>query len=545
MFFLPAVFPLFYFQLEYDTIGSILLPEVAMRKVIGMIVAVIFIVQGFCLFSLDKKELLQKVRQYRKNHEHQIINDFVSLLTIPNVAADKTNIRKNAVHIKDLLTKHGVKSKILETAGNPVVYGELIVPGAKRTLLFYVHYDGQPVDSSKWTGSRPFKPVLRAGKLDLESGEPKPMPFPKEGESFNEDWRIYARSSSDDKAPVIALITALDALKQAKVPLKNNLKFIFEGEEEAGSPNLRGFLEKHTDLLKTDLLLMCDGPAYFSGAPTFFFGVRGIVSVEIKVYGAYTSLHSGHYGNWAPNPAMRLSQLLASMKDIDGKVLIDGFYDTVTPLSELEKQTIKEIPGFEEQLKKLYGFSGPENSGKSLIQSIQMPSFNVAGISSGWVGHQARTIVPSQAVAAIDMRLVKGCDPDYMVDRVIRHVKKQGYHVVTAEPTAEERMKYPFLAKVIKSESGYRASRTSMDIPISRLLLDSIKGYRETKPVLLPSLGGSLPIFLFEETLKAPVIGIPIVNYDNNQHQPDENLRIGHLWQGIETLAAVMAMGLD
>jgi acetylornithine deacetylase/succinyl-diaminopimelate desuccinylase-like protein len=489
-----------------------------------------------------KKELLKQVRQYVQTHQHRIMKEFLSLLSIPNVAADKPNIRKNAIFIKDLLQTHGVKSKVLESAGNPIVYGELNVPGAKRTLLFYVHYDGQPVDPSKWTGTHPFKPALRPGKLKPGGDTPKPIPLPKEGRPYDPEWRLYARGASDDKAPVIALIFALDALKHAKVPLKNNLKFIFEGEEEAGSPNLGGFLEKHKALLKADLLLMCDGPAYFSGAPTFFFGVRGITSVEIKVYGATTSLHSGHYGNWAPNPATRLSHLLASMKGPDGKVLIRGFYDTVIPLSQREKQAIKDIPGYEEQLKKLYGFSGPENKGKSLIETLQFPSFNIAGLHSGWVGHQARTIVPADATAAIDIRLVKGCDPGYMVQTVIDHVKKQGYHVIDKDPTPAERMKYPFLAKVTQTESGYRASRTSMDIPISRALLDALKDYRQTKPVLLPTLGGSLPIYLFEETLGIPVIGIPIVNYDNNQHQPDENLRIGHLWQGIETFAAVFSM---
>lgn len=499
-----------------------------------------------------KKQLLTNVRNYWKTHQHRIIKEFTQLLSIPNVAADTKNIRKNALFIRDLMEKYGVQSRVLESAGNPVVYGEYKVPGATRTLLFYVHYDGQPVDPSKWTGTHPFKPVLRPGKLDPASGKPwKPLPvpfpaFPDKGTEYNTgynpDWRIYARSASDDKAPIIALLNALEALKAAKVPLRNNLKFIFEGEEESGSPNLRGFLEKHKDLLKADLLLMCDGPAYFSGAPTFFFGVRGITSMEIKVYGATTSLHSGHYGNWAPNPASRLSQLLASMKDRSGKVLIKGFIDTVTPLSQREKKAIKEIPGFEEHLKKLYGFSGPENAGKSLIQTLQIPSFNVAGLSSGWVGHQARTIVPSEAVAAIDIRLVKGCDPGYMIKTVIHHIKSRGYHVLNREPTPEDRMKYPLLARVTQTEKGYRASRTSMDIPVSRALLKSLEGYREGKPVLLPTLGGSLPIYLFEETLGIPVIGIPIVNYDNNQHQPDESLRIGHLWQGIETFAAVMVL---
>jgi acetylornithine deacetylase/succinyl-diaminopimelate desuccinylase-like protein len=494
------------------------------------------------LFSIDKKELLQRVREYRKEHEHRIIDEFVSLLSIPNVAADKKSIRKNALHIKQMLETHGVMSRVLVSDGNPLVYGELKVPNATRTLLFYVHYDGQPVDPAKWTGTLPYKPVLRPGKLEAGKDVPKPIPFPGKSKAFDENWRLYGRSTSDDKAPIISLVTALDAIRSAGIPLKNNLKFIFEGEEEAGSPNLGPFLEKHKELLKADLLLMCDGPGYFSGAPTFFFGVRGITSIEITVYGAYTSLHSGHYGNWAPNPAMRLSQLLGSMKDKNGKVIIDGFYDTVTPLSPLELKAIKEIPSFDDQLKKLYGFSGPENPGKSLLETIQYPSLNVAGLRSGWVGGQTRTIIPPDAVAAIDIRLVKGCDPKDMVDKVVEHIKKQGYLVIAKDPDAAQRLKYPYLARVKRSEKGYRASRTSMDLPVSLDLQEALNGYYADKPVLLPSLGGSLPIYLFEETLGIPIIGIPIANYDNNQHQPDENIRIGHLWKAIETFAAVIMM---
>jgi acetylornithine deacetylase/succinyl-diaminopimelate desuccinylase-like protein len=492
--------------------------------------------------GVSKKELLNRVRQHRKSHEHEIIGEFIELLSIPNVSADKKNVRKNALFITSLMKKHGVDARVLETRGNPVVYGELNAPGATRTLLFYVHYDGQPVDPSKWIDSKPFQPVLRPGKLKAGTASPKPIPFPAPGRSFEKNWRLYARATSDDKAPIICLLTAIDALKASGIPLKNNLKFIFEGEEEAGSTNLRPFLEKNKALLKTDVLFMCDGPCYFSGDPTFFFGVRGIASIEIKVYGADTSLHSGHYGNWAPNPAIRLARLLASMKDDNGKVVIDGFYDTVTPLSSLELKALKEIPGYEDHLKKLYGFCRAENPGKSLVETIQYPSLNINGLSSGWVGDQARTIIPSHAVASIDIRLTRGNTAKYMVGKVIEHIKKQGYHVIAEEPGKDERLKHPLLAKVTVRESGYKASRTSMELPVSRALIRALDGWFEEKPVMLPSLGGSLPIYIFDEILGVPVIGISIANYDNNQHQPNENIRIGHLWKGIETFAAVLLM---
>lgn len=515
-----------------------------MKKILGLVTSLIMIQTG--LYSgpqTFKQQLLAEVRNYRETHEHAIIQEFIELLSIPNVSSNRVNIRKNANYIQNMMQSRGIAAEVLETAGNPVVYGEIIADSNAPTLMFYVHYDGQPVDPSKWTGTHPFRPALRPGKLLSGTDQPKPIPFPDKGETYDEDWRIYARGSSDDRAPILCLLSALDALKQAHIPLKNNLKFIFEGEEEAGSTNLQPFLEKHKTRLETDILFMCDGPAYYSGDPTLFFGVRGITSMEITVYGPNVSIHSGHYGNWAPNPAMRLAKLLSSMKDSQGRVLVDGFYDTVTPLTASEIMALKAIPPYDEQIKELYGFSGTEGGGISLLEAIQLPALNINGLESGWTGSQARTIIPPNAVASIDIRMVKGNDPGYMRKCILRHVQKQGYYLVDEDPDQSLRMKYPQIAKVSTKEEGYRASRTSMDQPIAQTVIEALNGYFETPPILLPSLGGSLPVYLFEDTLQVPVIGISIANHDNNQHQPDENIRIGNLWRGIETFAAVLMMG--
>jgi len=294
--------------------------------------------------------------------------------------------------------------------------------------------------------------------------------------------------------------------------------------------------------LKSDVLFMCDGPVYYSGDPTLFFGVRGVWTIEITVYGPNTSLHSGHYGNWAPNPAMILAQLLSTMKDDNGKVKIEGFYDTVIPLSKTELKALEEIPKYDEELKELYGFSFTEGAGKSLNEAIQYPSLNINGLSSGWVGNQVRTIIPPHATASIDIRLVNGNDPADMVSKVVNHIKNRGFHVVSEAPDEQTRAQFPLIAKVITSEEGYRASRTSMDLPISRAVRKALSGYSDKGTVLLPSLGGSLPLYVFNEVLDVPTIGVPIANHDNNQHQPDENIRIGHLWRGIETFAAIILM---
>jgi len=493
--------------------------------------------------DLSKSELVGKVRAYRTANEHAIVREYMELLSVPNVAADRENIRRNAELIRRMMERRGITARVMETKGNPVVYGELKSPGAEQTIMFYAHYDGQPVDPAKWTDSEPFKPVLRPGKLEAGTAIPKPAPFPAPGENFTDDWRIYARASSDDKAPIMAMLAALDALRDAGLTPTSNMKFIFEGEEEAGSTNLKQFCLDNRGLLGADVLFICDGPVYYDGCPTLYFGVRGVTSLSITVYGPNTGLHSGHYGNWAPSPGMRLAQLLATMKDKDGKVLIDGFYDTVVPLSPRELEALEAIPPFDEHLKELYGFSHVEGGGMSLMETINLPSFNFRGIQSGWVGSQARTIIPADATVSIDIRMVKGNTGDYMIKTVVDHIRKQGYHVVSEDPDQETRMKYPYIAKVTNREGGGTpAARTSMDLPISQKVIAAMSGISGREIRLLPTLGGTVPIYIFTDFLDLPCIGVPIVNYDNNQHGFDENLRIGHFRTGIETFAMLFMM---
>jgi len=512
-----------------------------MQKILWSGILLCFIIPVFLYSQVSSmKNVSAEIRNQRQKDEHRILQEFVDFLSIPNVSADRENVRKNAEFIKTMMEKRGIKARVMETGGNPVVYGEVIVPDAEWTLGFYAHYDGQPVDSSKWTDSEPFEPVFRPGKMEAGTDFPKPIKAVPLPDNYMDDWRIYARGSSDDKAAVMALLAAFDALKNSGIPQKNNLKFIFEGEEEAGSTNLHFFLEKNKEILESDVLLVCDGPIYYSGDPTLFFGVRGITTIQITVYGPNTSVHSGHYGNWAPNPAIRLARLLATMKDKNGRVLVKGFYDTVVPLTEREKEALRAIPPYDTQIMDLYGFSKPEREDLSLMESIQLPSLNINGIQSGWVGDQVRTIVPSQAVASIDIRMVKDNDASDLTRKITDHIKEQGYHVVGEEPDQETRMTYPFIAKVSIPENGYKASRTSMDLPISKCIIDTLEDFCGEDVVCIPSLGGSLPISFFNEILGAPTIGVPIANHDNNQHQPDENLRLGHLWQGIETFAALM-----
>ncbi|HYY41191.1 MAG TPA: M20/M25/M40 family metallo-hydrolase, partial [Pyrinomonadaceae bacterium] len=272
------------------------------------------------------------VRAYRQAHEHEILAEFVQFLSLPNVAADRANIRRNADALVQLMARRGLSPRLLEaTDANapPVVYGELRVPNAARTLVLYAHYDGQPTDPKQWTGSAPWQPVLRTAALEA-GGQTRPMPAA--GDAINPEWRLYARSASDDKAGVVAVLNALDALKATGQQPSANLKLFFEGEEEAGSPHLADILSRNKELLSADTWIIFDGPVHQAGRKQVVFGVRGVTGVDITVYGAQRPLHSGHYGNWAPNPAMLLARLLASMKDERGRVLIQGFYDDVEPL---------------------------------------------------------------------------------------------------------------------------------------------------------------------------------------------------------------------
>ena len=487
----------------------------------------------------SKKELRKQVREYRIAHEQELFDELVEWLYIPNVANDQLNIRKCAAWLKSAMERRGITAKILETGGSPVVYGELNVPGANRTIMFYSHYDGQPVDPTKWIDMEPFTPTLRPRKMEAGSTEPKPIPLPKKGEKINEEWRLYARSASDDKSPITALLAAIDAVKSAGLKFGANVRFIYEGEEEAGSPFLQSFAEKNRSLFDTDVLYVCDGPMYFSNQPTLKFGARGITTIDITVYGPNVNVHSGHYGNWAPNPGIKLARLLTSMKHENGNVKVRGFYNTVTPLSRREKEALMTIPSYDEEIKQLYGFSQPEGRGETLMERINLPSLNIRGLESAWVGPQARTVVPAEATAAIDIRMVKGNDPDDMVNKVIEHVKREGFHVISEDPDHNTRMQYADIVKIVK-RGGYPASRTSMDLEISKLTIEALSDYHDEQVVLVPTSGGSVPLYIFTQMLDVPTINVPIVNHDNNQHQPNENIRIGHYWKGIETLAALL-----
>lgn len=457
------------------------------------------------------------VRAWRTQHEQDILRELFDFLSIPNVASNPDDIAKNAQALTRMFERRRFLPEIVPTAGSPLVLAERKAGTAARTITFYFHYDGQPVVASEWTHSPPFAPVTVGD-------------------------RIYARSASDDKSPIVALLAAVDALTAANVPITSNIRVIMEGEEEAGSPNLEAAIRQHGDRIRGDALLLVDGPRHPSDRPTINFGARGIMNAVVTVYGPNRDLHSGNYGNWAPNPALALARLLASMKDDNGRVLIDGFYDDVTPLNDEERRAIEEIPDVEPVLMKTYGFARPEAPSERLEARHNLPTLNINAMEAGGgVGGQGRTIIPASATARLDLRFVRNIDPARQFSRLVAHIEKQGYTIVDRDPDEAMRAAHPKMARVTRV-GGYPAGRTSMDTPIARTMTKAIADAADGRIVRLPTLGGSAPFYLFSDVLRVPTIGLSLVNFDNNQHGPNENLRIQNLWEGIETMAAILTM---
>jgi acetylornithine deacetylase/succinyl-diaminopimelate desuccinylase-like protein len=506
-----------------------------MRKFI-----LIFLISPF--FGVSQSAELLKIRDYRTKNEHEIMGSFNTLLSIPNIAADITNIKLNAEWIVAYMQSKNISNVQLLTPNTPnkppVVYGEVVVPGAKETIIFYAHYDGQPVDSTKWLkGLHPFRPQLVSNSFENKG---LIIPWPNANTSFDPMWRIYSRGASDDKAGVMAIINGYAALASANITPSVNIKFFFEGEEEAGSTHLQEILEKYKSILTADMWVICDGPVHQSGKKQVVFGVRGDTHVELTVFGPKRPLHSGHYGNWVPNPGLELAKLLASMKNEKGDVTIKGFYDDVIPLTASEKKALALVPSVDDQLKSELGFKNSERPSK-LNDALNLPSLNINGIQSAGIGKQSANVIPTKAIASIDLRLVLGNDWKRQQEKVVSHVVSQGFFVVDKEPTDEERMAYDKICMITKSD-GYNAQKTSMDNPFAKRISTAVQLVSGQAPILMPTLGGSLPLYVFEKVLNTQPITVPIANHDNNQHAENENIRIKNFWEGIEIFASIMML---
>ncbi len=481
--------------------------------------------------------LRQSVDSWRRANERQILDEAFTLFAMPNLANDSVAIRRVASHLLAAFAKRGFTTALLEspTGGPPAVFAERLTPGATRTIVLYAHYDGQPVAGAPWDGD-PFTPALRRVQNGVAGDA---VPLPAVGDTVDPNARIYARSASDDKGPIVAMLTAFDALDAQNRAPTVNVKVFLEGEEEAGSQHLGDLLRAHRDRLQGDAWFFMDGPVHVSGAPQVVLGVRGVVGVEVTLFGASRPLHSGHYGNWAPNPAVAAAHLIASMRDRNGRITIAGFHDDVRAPTMDEVTAGRALSATDDSVRRSLGLSRTEADGAALGERIMQPALNVRGIRAGGVGPSAANAVPTSASFSIDFRLVPDQDPARLQQVVNAHLRAQGYEVLTDAAAASARPDRERVA-LVQWDDGYRSVRTPFDAPVIGALQRVVADVYGRPPFVAPTLGGSLPLFHFADVFDAPLVTVPTVNADNSQHAPNENLRVGNLWDAIALVAAMV-----
>lgn len=494
--------------------------------------AIIASLVAFVVSAAPSPEVV-RVREWRAAHERQIVAELMQLVSLPNIASNKADIVKNADLLTTMFEKRGFSVKRINTPGSPILLAERAAATPAGTLTFYLHYDGQPTEAKDWTMGQPFVPTAFKGstRIDLMAGTGPLDP----------DARIYARAVADDKGPIIAFLAAMDGLLNAKAGLPWTLRVILDGEEEAGSPNFDAAMKANAAAVRADLAVIVDSPRHASNLPTVFYGSRGLTGAEITIHGATGDLHSGNYGNFVPDPAMALTKLLASMKDDRGNVTIKGFYDDVVPLTASERRAIDEIPNVDQKLLEQFGVAQAEHPDSRIELQHNRPTLSVVGLSSGTVGPGARNAIAASATGRVEIRLVHGLDARQQFDRLVAHVRDQGYHIVTAPPDAATRRKYSKIARITPQGGGFPIGKGSMDDRRTAMAANAIRAL-DQRLVQMPTIGGSLPFSTFSETLALPTIGLAVVNFDNNQHAINENLRIGHLWEAIDIFAALVTM---
>jgi acetylornithine deacetylase/succinyl-diaminopimelate desuccinylase-like protein len=463
---------------------------------------------------------------WRAAHEAQIVGQLDELVRLPSVAANPQGLAAAARYLTKQLQTRGFQT---ESWGMPaLVYGRMDV-GAKRTVVFYAHYDGQPVTPSEWS-SDPFTPVMRENGRDLDWKAAHPP--------FNPEWRLHGRATADDKASIVAFLSAFDALKAVHKKPSVNIRVVWEGEEEAGSRHLTQTLKDHAGDLAADLWLIGDGPVHQSRTPTLYFGARGGGGVEATVYGPVKALHDGHYGNWAPNPAALAAELIMTLRAPDGRIAIPGFADDAKPLTAAERKAIADLPPIDEALKREFGIAGGE-SDEPLTLSTMRPALNIRGIRSGQVGAAAAGAIPVDAVVSMDFRLVPGEEPARIPQKVESFLRAKSWFIVNAPPDAATRAAHSHIVQLTWG-LGYPGFRSDMSSPTAQAVIAAASRAAGRPVAVLPMMGASVPIYLFDAQFHVPVIGFPIGNHDNNQHAANENIRLQNLWDGIAVYAAMM-----
>lgn len=482
----------------------------------------------------------QKIEQLSRVQFHKIIPEYREFLSLHNDGHYPDQIQTNLQWCVKAFNKRKFSTEVIESGGVPFVLAQRNFAGNKKTVLFYLQIDGQPVDPAKWSQPDPFQAVLKESNAD---GLWHIIDWNLLAKEINPTWKIFARSSSDSKGPAMTFMAALDIMNEQMIKPDFNIKVIMDFQEEMSSPQLPKVVMQFKEKLTADMLVVMDGTRHLSNEPTLMFGARGIATVSLKVFGGFVPLHSGQYGNYAPNPVFGLSRILAGMKDEDGRVTIPGYYDGIT-LSESDKTIMNDVPEDQHEIVVELGISSPEKIGGTYQEALAYPTLNVRGLQAAWVGDESRTIIPSEALAELDIRLVPESDADHMIELIRKYIVDLGYHFVDGLPTVEERAKYDKLIS-FKSKVGYKAYRTPYNSPIDIWLTGALTRTFGKKPVRMRTTGGSQPISPFITTLDLPAVSVRIPNPDNNIHSPDENIRVGNFLEGIQTCVGILTESIQ
>jgi len=462
--------------------------------------------------------------------------EYFELLALPNDAVVPADIQKNTDWLAQAFARRGFKTQQLPNNGKPLLFAEYKSPKPDaKTILFYMHLDGQPVLPEQWAQASPWLAVVK--KRDAQGKWLEVDPKALQQQPLDPELRVFARAAADDKGPIMMLLATFDAMKAAGLSPEFNVKVLLDSEEEKGSPTINAIAKANAALLSSDGLLILDGPQHQTNQPTLVFGNRGATSLTLTVYGPKSPLHSGHYGNYVPNPAQRLAALLASMKDDSGRVTVAGYYDKVK-LTAAELKVLAEVPDNEAALRKRTGIAQPDAVGSNYQEALQYPSLNIRGMQSAAVGDKAANIIPHQAVAELDLRTTPEADSAYLTGLLERHIRAQGWYLSKGEPTDAERATHNKIASLTPGPGG-DAARTAMDSPLGNWVYAVLKQNND-KVVRVRMMGGSLPTQQLVGALQVPFVILPLVNADNNQHSFDENLRIGHYIDGMNTLLALL-----
>jgi acetylornithine deacetylase/succinyl-diaminopimelate desuccinylase-like protein len=444
---------------------------------------------------------MEQVFRHIEEHQQEAIDDLIRLCSLPSVSAEGRAIEETAELVSEMLGGLGFRSQILPKAGgHPVVYGELAGTSRERTLLFYNHYDVQPAEPLDLWSSPPFEPAVREGKL-------------------------YARGACDNKGNIAARLAVIRAFQAVRGQVPLSLKFCIEGDEEIGSPGIEPFVEEQRQPLAADACLWEGGGVNWQGQPQITLGVKGLLYLELEARGANRDAHSS-YATVVPNPAWRLTWALATLKDPQENILIDGFCQRVRPPTAQERAAVEAMPAEEAQRARSLGIESFLKGVRGLdyrLRHLFEPTCNIDGLDSGYQGPGTKTVLPARAVAKIDFRLVPDQDPDGVLDKVRRHLRDRGYGDVE-----------------VRRLSAERPARTPIDHPFVGLVCRAAREVYGQEPVLMPSMAGTGPLYPFANTLGLPTADVGVGYPEARIHAPDENIRLADFLRSAKHIAVIM-----